>query len=168
MWLVIGSKQVQSLKMTLRCQNSTMKVTPSASQRGRSLKMRYGTFFVQNYLCLLMFTYLDEYRPDLMKQGSNLVCFVWIGNNMLAKISTPNRAKKFSKDAMLGFGAEKQDNSYSWSSMSKEAKALINLNEQASSHSKPNKSSRGIVCLRKLICLWFSFLFFVCCKMQKT
>lgn len=70
---------------------------------------------------------------------------------MLPKHSGRHGATKSSGDAVPRFGLEKQDSSYSWSSASKEAEALMHLNEHASSYSKLKKSSKGIVLS------WFSY-----------
>ncbi|XP_024017718.1 uncharacterized protein LOC21392416 isoform X1 [Morus notabilis] len=63
-------------------------------------------------------------------------------NNVLPKLSARVGAKKFSDDSLLRVGIEKQGSLFSWSSASKEAEALMHLNEHASCNSRPKKSSK--------------------------
>ncbi|PON96611.1 kinetochore protein [Trema orientale] len=66
------------------------------------------------------------------------------GKNVLSKVSANHGAETFAKDVVLGFGTEKQEDSYSWSAVSKEAEALMDTSEHASCYSKPKKSVKGV------------------------
>ncbi|RXI02614.1 hypothetical protein DVH24_002692 [Malus domestica] len=72
------------------------------------------------------------------------------GNNMRVKVSVTLGAKKLQKDYVHCIGSDKEDESYTWSEVSKEAEALMRLNEQTScsspksDYSKVNKSVKGV------------------------
>lgn len=73
------------------------------------------------------------------------------GNNMSAKVSVTLGAKKLQKDYVHCIGrSDKEDESCTWSEVSKEAEALMRLNEQTScsspksDYSKVNKSFKGV------------------------
>lgn len=75
---------------------------------------------------------------------------------MSAKVSVTLGAKKLQKDYVHCIGrSDKEDESCTWSEVSKEAEALMRLNEQTScsspksDYSKVNKSFKGNVsCLK--------------------
>ena len=68
---------------------------------------------------------------------------------MRSRVSGTLGAKEFQRDDVHCTGSEKEDESYTWSAASKEAEALMRLNEKAlcssskSDYSKVNKSSKG-------------------------
>lgn len=72
-------------------------------------------------------------------------------NNVVSKVSVNGGAKEFPNDDVHSFWSEKQDELYSWSVASKEAEALMRLNEKTScssslsAYSNAKKSSKGIV-----------------------
>ncbi|XP_050139336.1 uncharacterized protein LOC126615549 isoform X1 [Malus sylvestris] len=72
------------------------------------------------------------------------------GNNMHVKVPVTLGAKKLQKDYVHCIGSDKEDESYTWSEVSKEAEALMRLNEQTScsspksDYSKVNKSVKGV------------------------
>ncbi|KAK9945540.1 hypothetical protein M0R45_011051 [Rubus argutus] len=70
-------------------------------------------------------------------------------NNVVSKVSVNGGTKEFPKDDVHSFWSEKQDELYSWSVASKEAEALMHLNEKTScssslsAYSNVKKSSKG-------------------------
>ncbi|KAK4559159.1 hypothetical protein RGQ29_008421 [Quercus rubra] len=83
-------------------------------------------------------------------------------NNVVSKFSDSSDAKKLHEDNLCRFGSGVQDGAQSWSAVSKEAEALLHLNENASTHSayaKASKSYKGVRCRVKQK---FSFRFQSC------
>ena len=95
---------------------------------------------LDGYVCLLV-VQLWKVLPLVI--GTNFL--VGKGNMVPSKVSATHGAETFSKDVMLGFGTEKQEGSNLWSAVSKEAEALMDLSDQASCYSKPNKTLKGII-----------------------
>ncbi|KAM1449504.1 hypothetical protein EV1_008220 [Malus domestica] len=68
---------------------------------------------------------------------------------MRSRVPVTLGAKKLQRDDVHSIGSEKKDESYTWSAVSKEAEALMRLNEKTScsssksNYSKVNKSSKG-------------------------
>ena len=71
-------------------------------------------------------------------------------NNVVAKVSVNGGAKELRKEDVHSFWSDKQDELFSWSAASKEAEALIRLNEKTScssslpGYSNVKNSSKGI------------------------
>ncbi|KAM2049757.1 hypothetical protein EV2_008444 [Malus domestica] len=71
-------------------------------------------------------------------------------NNMRSRVSVTLGAKNLQRDDIHCIGCEKEDESYTWSAVSKEAEALMRLNEKALcsssnfDYSEVNKSSKGL------------------------
>ena len=66
---------------------------------------------------------------------------------MVSKFSDSSDAKRLHEDNLCRFGSGVQDGAQSWSAVSKEAEALLHLNENASTHSayaKASKSYKGV------------------------
>lgn len=96
------------------------------------------------------------------------------GNNVLPEVSNTLGDKKSRENALHSFGSEKHDGLYPWSAVSKEAEALMFLNETATCYSKAKNLSKGILsvfnnCLRltfPIFCV-FAFLLKELCRHLK-
>lgn len=100
------------------------------------------TCCIRKNIVLLCFTSIDEYIGYYNNEAVILFLLFEKENNVLPKLSARVGAKKFSEDSLLCIGIEKQGSLFSWSSASKEAEALMHLNEHASCNSRPKKSSK--------------------------
>ncbi|KAK7843256.1 hypothetical protein CFP56_012772 [Quercus suber] len=80
-------------------------------------------------------------------------------NNVVSKFSDSSNAKKLHEDNLCRFGSGVQDGAQTWSAVSKEAEALLHLNENASTHSTYSKASKSYKGIRCRVKQKFSFRF---------
>ena len=107
--------------------------------------------------------YVDSLSLSLLKDNNVLCNLFGKENNVLSRFCAVSGAKKLHEDNIRSFGSGEQDGAHTWSAVSKEAEALVHLNENAScssshsAYSKAHKSHKGVSA-----CVCVCFFFFLC------
>ena len=106
--------------------------------------------------------YVDSLSLSLLKDNNVLCNLFGKENNVLSRFCAASGAKKLHEDNIRSFGSGEQDGAHTWSAVSKEAEALVHLNENAScssshsAYSKAHKSHKGV---SACVCVCFFFFF---------